>query len=950
MIFKNKKNQKLISAILIISVFIPAVFFTTQPKKVEASGIPVLDILGDIWDGIKVAFLSLGSSAEITDTAISVKNVTAEIFRQVLMAIARKAIEEMTRSTVSWINGGFHGSPLFLENPQSFFNDIAKTEVKNIVDTFGYDSVRFPFGKDFALDTIATYKRTLEQKTSYTLSNVIKDPTTLRKYQTDFNAGGWNAFFVNTQYPQNTSLGFKMVATEELARRVEGTAQTAASKVKDVVQQGQGFLSPQTCPSNPSYNNGVNEFQKPKFKYDEEFTPPALEGCGFNSQTGTSTCQNQQAYDNYVRDYEERRKMAEGNWQDMNTCPGGLVNTTPGSVVSNQITTALSSNFRQSELGAAMGNSLSAIFDALLNKLLGDGLNALAGKKNQEPVDNWTYNGLSLGVSDDSDWSSGPQQVISLRELRILIEGKTLITFRKGERLFDENGNSILYGSEAPILCKDGDKIIDSNGNTIEECTRGEPISCKAPEKIVDEDNESINCVGEKRDVQYHTPGTPVLAEGGEVVTLVGDKSLDENGNEITGRKYYAGGMENTAEELALMDNPCEYTNTECLNNPLKTNGTNRDNSINYVYNPGISQFINPVIKETQILDKCIPGPDKGWEIRLTDEIKKFAKEFELSMGDESDDLKRKTATSAAKDLRAAGPLFRDWIEAEMLKSLKGAMFFVDAVKEIDKFTQQTKELTDSKRAKFKALTRLEAIKTDLSNIREEPRSGSSEEKTLILLKKQYDAVAQSISSVTTVEGTRNDLNLLKKQHEKLMGVGSENIGLIAQCKQERINEGWEILDPDKDSGYGNAKQEDSLTELEKFCTIPVVSGYSHGNVIRNDDAAREHNCPDTYNENGSAVNSSSCQNTTGSEPLDNWYTFRNPDAIALNTPGPNEYDKYGSTPEYKNLPLINTDHVFGDRGADTTGYDHSGVAINCKLLFKAANSNYTSAGDGNIW
>ena len=136
-------------------------------------------------------------------------------------------LQQMTKSVVNWINTGNWGNPLFVTNPQSFFKDIAKSEIKNIVSIFGYDSRRFPFGKDFALNLINSYKTQLATNAEYTLNKAITDPVLLRAYQNDFNVGGWNGFLVNTQYPQNNYIGFNMIATEQIARKLEGTAQTA---------------------------------------------------------------------------------------------------------------------------------------------------------------------------------------------------------------------------------------------------------------------------------------------------------------------------------------------------------------------------------------------------------------------------------------------------------------------------------------------------------------------------------------------------------------------------------------------------------------------------------------------------------------------------------------------------------------------------------------------------
>lgn len=428
MISKNKKIRKYISTFLIILVLVPTILLST-PKKANAFwGV------GDIsWDGIVGFFTgsTAGSSAlnagtNISSLGLKIKDVAKEVLRQTAMAVARRALQEMTKSTVNWINDGFHGQPLFLENPDSFFKDIAKSEVKNMVDQFGYDSLKYPFGKDFALNTINSYKQTLEDNTAYSLSKLMNDPVLLHSYQNDFNVGGWNGFLINTQYPKNNYLGFQMEATEELARRIQGTSQNAAEKVQALLQQGQGFLSPQTCPSNPNYNNGTNEWNKPSFnqteydkKYNENFPWPAIDG--------KPTPEEQQRIEQYKNDYTVGLAAAREEWDNKNSCPNGLVNTTPGSVVSNQITTALNIPMNSTLQAMGLGNSISMIFDALLNKFIGDGLNSLASKTNpkSEP-DTWSYDGQTLGSPGDggtnSTWDSGPEEPIYINKFMKDIE------------------------------------------------------------------------------------------------------------------------------------------------------------------------------------------------------------------------------------------------------------------------------------------------------------------------------------------------------------------------------------------------------------------------------------------------------------------------------------------------------------------------------------------------
>lgn len=354
MLLKNKTTQKFISSVIIFTMLIPALVIFSKPKEAEAQWI--------VNDPIH--------------TVVTVKIVIMEILKQMLMTVARKIINQITQSTINWVNEGSWGSPLFLENPDSFFKDIAKYEVKTMVDLFGYDSRRFPFGKDFALNVINSYKSKLESNAEYTLNEVITDPVLLKGYQTDFNVGGWSGFLTNTQYPQNNYLGFQMLATEELARRVSGTAENNVEKVKTTLDQGMGFLSPQMCADNGGnnkYNDSVgNQFKKPTFNEAEYRKTQPYENPYDPMTDGTR-------WKEYDDEWTSFLAAAKKSWAEDNTCKN-LVDTTPGSVVANQIMGSMSSKIRQSELGAALGNSFAAVFDALLNKFMEKGLRALTNK------------------------------------------------------------------------------------------------------------------------------------------------------------------------------------------------------------------------------------------------------------------------------------------------------------------------------------------------------------------------------------------------------------------------------------------------------------------------------------------------------------------------------------------------------------------------------------------
>jgi len=416
MSLKSKTTQKLISCLIIFTILTPAVFVSFQSKQAEAQVDPTSV---PVADRIAQTFLSTITGSTTSNTTLHFKDYAIEIGKQLLKVAAKRILAKMTQATINWINSGFHGSPLFLENPESFFKDIAKSEIRNLVDLIGYDTFRFPFGKQVALQVIDSYKRQLADNAQYSLSKVINDPDLLVRYRNDFNVGGWNGFLINTQYPQNNYLGFNMIIQQNLASRLEGTLMSPAQKVKDALQQGMGFLSPQMCPPdvNPNYNNGTNEFLKPSFKFDDKAWGAANPEESFIDQRGEI---DQGAYN---QKYASDKAAAQANWAKVNTCPGGLVSTTPGSVAANQIFGALNTPFLQTALDGAIGNSIAAIFDALLNKLLDTGLNALSSTVNQAPSinDNWSYDGNTLSGGTTTSGTAAlniPQNVsVNVREV-----------------------------------------------------------------------------------------------------------------------------------------------------------------------------------------------------------------------------------------------------------------------------------------------------------------------------------------------------------------------------------------------------------------------------------------------------------------------------------------------------------------------------------------------------
>jgi hypothetical protein len=406
------KNKKLISALLIISFLLPGMLFW-HPKEAGAAldasiMVPTVALFTDAWG--------------TTDTAANVWAKVKRVAEYVLMAIVQRILDQITQDVVGWINSGFHGSPLFLENPDSFFKDIVKSQIKTMVDQYGYDMTRYPFGKAWALNVINAYKSTLASNAAHSLSSVMTQQQ-IASYM-DFNNGGWNSFFLETQYPlQNSYIGSQLLLTRSLAAQTQETVQAPAEKVQSLLEQGMGFLSPEKCMDEGTQYNDVmaNQWNRPSFDKSTVEWICGVPGCPLvGARNPNDPGYNAMACDACHSNYQLAMDRAQADWASKNTCKN-LVNTTPGSVVADQIMGSLNTGKEETMMGAVLGtvqSSIATIINALLNKLLSDGLNSLSDtiSGTEEPVDNWTYDGQSLdGTSGSGGGGAGaldiPQNV-----------------------------------------------------------------------------------------------------------------------------------------------------------------------------------------------------------------------------------------------------------------------------------------------------------------------------------------------------------------------------------------------------------------------------------------------------------------------------------------------------------------------------------------------------------
>jgi hypothetical protein len=164
--------------------------------------------------------------------------------------ITKMLLQKITVSTINWINGGFDGSPSFIQDPGKFFLDIAKSEVLQFNDELITSGS--PFAKTWIKNTVSAFNSKFQDNAAYSLDKMIKNTTPQYSdltFQVDFSQGGWNAWNAITQAPQNNPLGFQLMADNELQKRLDGTVKSTADRVGEALSQADGFLGDERCAS-----------------------------------------------------------------------------------------------------------------------------------------------------------------------------------------------------------------------------------------------------------------------------------------------------------------------------------------------------------------------------------------------------------------------------------------------------------------------------------------------------------------------------------------------------------------------------------------------------------------------------------------------------------------------------------------------------------------------------
>lgn len=266
------------------------------------------------------------------------------------MAALHDLLAASTQDIVNWINTGFEGDPLFIQDPGQFFKNIQDQEVYTFVAELN-DPAKYPFGAEIGQSIGAMYEcrkytsingNCFEQTAVFTLATDIGE--NWQDFYSDFNVGGWGGWLSATQNPANNPIDFDFAASREIQGRIEAQQ----NQLKTELIQNGGFLSLRKC-----------------ILYKDGSTAETELGGDLVSGDGGST------YDASTFDYEY------SYFGEIDNCAQYAV-TTPGSVIADQLNIHLGASAEAVAMGDEINTSIASIFDALTNQLIDQGLASLS--------------------------------------------------------------------------------------------------------------------------------------------------------------------------------------------------------------------------------------------------------------------------------------------------------------------------------------------------------------------------------------------------------------------------------------------------------------------------------------------------------------------------------------------------------------------------------------------
>lgn len=185
--------------------------------------------------GPYVAVFDFNASAKLNNPKFK------SIEQCLVKTIAQAAIDQITRSVVTWINSGFNGQPSFVTNFNQYFANVADQAAGAFIKGSALSFLCSPFAPQIKIAIAQSYaNRNGGSGNSCSLSKVTSNINGFLKG--NWGAGGWGGLLQFTTVPTNNPYGAYAYAQAGLNNSIAAAQANARSNVS-----AGGFISLQKC-------------------------------------------------------------------------------------------------------------------------------------------------------------------------------------------------------------------------------------------------------------------------------------------------------------------------------------------------------------------------------------------------------------------------------------------------------------------------------------------------------------------------------------------------------------------------------------------------------------------------------------------------------------------------------------------------------------------------------
>ncbi len=236
---KFRLGKNLIVTLLLIAIFLPPAYLLMPVRKADAF---IFVPVGEI----PLAATHVANSVE------NFLNATVKEFGLDAIAwiVAKQLISAITSDLVTWINSGFNGAPMFVQNLNGFFTDILDKALGEFLSGTQLAFLCSPFKLHIQ---IALQLNLFKNKNVCRITGILAN---MDRFLVNggFLNGGFLGMVQMTNSVHMNMYGSYLMADQSLAMKLGGAGWDASKKL----DFGKGFLSFETCTTIPDEFGGPN--------------------------------------------------------------------------------------------------------------------------------------------------------------------------------------------------------------------------------------------------------------------------------------------------------------------------------------------------------------------------------------------------------------------------------------------------------------------------------------------------------------------------------------------------------------------------------------------------------------------------------------------------------------------------------------------------------------------